>query len=202
MLVIGGDSFSSITNHSLWYDFLFDKKMFKQKINLARESAGNFYISDSIQNFVKNNHKSIKKVCIFWSQFHRLDLLVDKPFDKFHTYNGRGCWQFCGGLDTKSKKWKSLFESEIKKNSWEGLIQKSLECVENTHKILDDLNINYHFGFVFDDKNNQKFLHHKRYIPTIFSNFIKNHNLFGLDNYHPSEQGHKLFAKHIEKFIS
>jgi len=199
MIVIGGDSFSAETEHHVWHDFLRFKS--KKKINLAWHGAGNFYIADSIKHIVEANYKIIKKVIVFWSEHHRLDLLVDKPINMYHKMTPAGCWQFSGGHDNGTTEWKKIFANKIKSQGWDNIIKESINQVEQTIHLLENYEVDFYFGFVYAEDQNIKLSRHKNCLPLVFSQWIKERNLAGPDGHHPSEKGHRLFAKEIQKFI-
>jgi len=199
MLIISGDSFSARTNHRVWHDFLQPNP--KNKINLAWHGAGNFYIADSIKHIIQANYKSIKKVIIFWSEYHRLDLLVKKPFNQLHRMTPSGCWQFSGGIDNGSAKWKEVFADTIKIQGWDDIIKRSISQVDETLQLLEKHDIDFNFGFVYPDENNKIFSKHKNFIPLIFRQWVQERNLHGVDDHHPSEDGHRLFAEEIKQYI-
>jgi len=203
MIVIGGDSFSAVSDHPMWHDFIWPGANPNKKINLAWHGAGNFYIAESIKPFIKKNKIKPKKIVIFWSQFFRYDLVVKKPYDKFHGYAGGKCWQFSAGLP--AKKWdpskKEVFEEAIKNKGWDSVIHQSLSKVKETIDLLDDSDIDFNFGFVYPEEQNKIFYQHKKFIPLIFKQWIDQHNLHGWDGHHPSEEGHRLFAEEIKQYL-
>jgi len=199
MLVIGGDSFSAETDHCVWHDFFEFHP--KKKINLAWHGAGNFYIADSLKQLVKDNYKIIKKVIVFWSEHHRLDLLVDKPINRYHRRTPLGCWQFSGGVDNGTAEWKKIFANEIKSQGWDTIIKRSINQVKQTVDLLDTYGVDFNFGFVYSDEQNNIFFQHKNFIPLVFSQWIQEHNLQGPDGHHPSEEGHRLFAEEIKQYL-
>tara|TARA_A100001011_G_scaffold43972_1_gene41229 strand:+ start:87 stop:692 length:606 start_codon:yes stop_codon:yes gene_type:complete len=199
MLVIGGDSFSATTEHRVWHDFI--QYNSRKKINLAWHGAGNFYIADSIQQMVKANHSIIKKVIVFWSEHHRLDLLVKKPFNSFHKKNASGCWQFSGGIDNGTTEWKKVFKNTIKSKGYDNIVKESINQVNETLHLLDAHEVDFNFGFIFPDEQNKIFYQHKKFIPLVFSQWVAERNLQGPDGCHPSEEGHRLFSEEIQNYL-
>ena len=199
MLLITGDSFSAPNDHPVWHDFIQPNP--KKKINLAWHGAGNFYMADSIQHMIKTNHKTIKKVIVFWSEYHRLDLLVEKPFDMYHRWTSTGCWQFSGGIDDGSTKWKKLFRKIYTTQGWDAIIARSIDQIKNTLHQLDHYQIDYNFGFTYPDIHNKIFNQHKKLIPVNFKTWIDEHNLKNQDGHHPSAEGQRFFAQAIKQYI-
>jgi len=211
MIVVSGDSFTEKGHHLSWHDYIFPK--LGKKRNLAISGAGNFYIAESIKPFVKSSANKIKKVVIFWSQFFRCDLQVKKPYDKFHGYAGGKCWQFSAGVDpeiisfhvkgliAKNEKWHQLFTPYIKQRGYDRVMQDSVDVVWDSIKLLETHNIDFKFGFVYNDDLNKQFYDHPNYIPVGFKQFIDDHNLHDVDYHHPSAEGHKRFAEEIKPYI-
>ena len=200
MILIAGDSFSKTCHHLVWHDFIFGRNN-KKKFNSALDGAGNYFIGDTINTLIKQNQKIIKKVIILWSQFYRLDLVVDCPINDLHGFVDGKCYQFSGGAPDGSKKWNQLFKPYIKEVGLDKVIENSYLQVKNTIKNLESYNIDFNFGFVYADPLVKKFETHDRFIPIIFNELVKHGSYQGEDGHHPSEQGHKLFAEKITKYI-
>ena len=201
MILIAGDSFSKTCHHLVWHDFIYGKYN-KKKFNCSLDGAGNFFISDTVNTIVEHNHKIIKKVIILWSEFYRLDLEVDKPINDLHGFIDGKCYQFSGRVPDGSKEWNKLFKPYIKKVGIDTIRENSYFNIKKTIQNLEFHKIDFNFGFVYDDPLIKNFDTHARFIPIIFNEFVKQGSYQGVDGHHPSEQGHKLFAKNIKKFIS
>ena len=89
-----------------------------------------------------------------------------------------------------------------KKVELDKVIENSYLQVKHTIQNLESNNIDFNFGFIYADPFVKKFETHDRFIPIIFNEFVKHGSHQGEDGHHPSEQGHKLFAEEITKYIS
>ena len=197
MVIIGGDSFTAPYGGKCWFEHL---NYGKRVLNKAWHGAGNFYIADSIKRTVQANHKIIKKVIILWSEFYRYDMLVKKPIDQFSRRVPEGYWQFCSP-NRGYKKWKLYFEPVYRDLTFEKVIELSKAQVFDTHTMLDKYQVDYNFGFVYEDDLNTTFVDHPRFIPITFRTFVKENKLEGDDGYHPSAEGHQAYAEAIRPFL-
>ena len=197
MVIIGGDSFSApYVDGRSWSDHLYKKRI----LNLAQWGAGNFYIADSIKTGIANNHKLIKKIIIFWSEFERFDAFLKKPVDNLSVRVPQGYWQFFLYAH-RSTKYKEYSNSILNSLDQEKVIKLSHQQVQNTHRLIEKYNLNYHFGFVYEDEENIKYINHPRYIPITLRTFIKENKLEADDGHHPSAQGHKEISIAIRQYL-
>ena len=100
---------------------------------MAQWGAGNFYIADSIKTGIANNHKLIKKIIIFWSEFERFDAFLKKPVDNLSVRVPQGYWQFFLYAH-RSTKYKEYSNSILNSLDQEKVIKLSHQQVQYTHR--------------------------------------------------------------------
>lgn len=157
-LVVSGCSFTDDYDGKTWPYYIADNIKDCCVYNLSFPGAGNFYIADTVRNFLINEKPNPAEtlVMVMWSGMTRKDLLVDRPYYdmlpdtcKITHYNNH--YVVCGGF---AGSWqdppqnillKPLFSSYFKFTDIPAMAYDTLMHMANLRYFLERNNYSYKF---------------------------------------------------------
>jgi len=88
-LIVSGCSFTKTTYENEWALCLVREFNIERHVNLAESAAGNYYIADSLQNYLRNSDLNPAEtlVLVMWSGPSRIDLTVSDDYYRMLQYS-------------------------------------------------------------------------------------------------------------------
>jgi hypothetical protein len=233
MLLLSGCSY---TDNEDFPSIAFGRRVYNKSLCkiLARGGAGNHYIARSI---LDNITPDVDKVFILWSGLSRLDLEfpIEMKHDVSSYYEGSPLhvtgdtiWFHTGGYDgtwhNHSRTKYSKYVHEFIKNqylplNWNYLVRKNLRSIIGCLNTLEQKNIEYRFGFIYDifqdysdsqqslggpvDRNEPllDLINWNKFLPTTPYEFCTSNNLLSSDGFHPSNEGFKQWWNSVSHLV-
>ena len=191
--------------------------------------AGNRYIAHSI---LENLTDDTSHVFVLWSGISRIDISIPVEMESHilgfdhRKVLGDAVWLMTGGYGgswcmetSKIPKFLSLYlKNQYLPHNWNYLATQNLASVAGCLAILEQKNINYTFGFIYDifadhsdqaslggpvSKNNPmaKHIPWDKCIPSYPYDFCKKNNLLSNDDFHPSEEGYQAWIDSVKQYL-